>query len=385
MGTIAAFDGTHESVQAAINSAADGDIVTVPADNKIWDTPVSSSGKGLTLIGAGVDVTTIIDGTDSSNIPLNIDMNAGQTFKMSGFTFDGTNSSTWGIVNFSGGIAANFRVHHNKFANLATRGVVVGESTYGLIDHNAFLAPFNLSAQAISVFGDGVDAWNRALSLGSGNAVYVEDNTFTYAHPNDGAMDAYNGARYVFRHNAVSGTTIGHHGFDTGGYQSTFSFEIYENTWVVVNKIWWGNFRGGTGVIFNNTFTNFYGTTMEIANYRSCRTYDDWGRCDGLNPLDGNEDATGYPCRQQIGRTTGQALSPFYQWGNLSDGVSMMVSVNQLEGCTNPSPNDHLKENRDFYNNIVKPGYSAYTYPHPLQGIEEVQNILMNKSMRMRF
>ena len=45
----------------------------------------------------------------------------------------------------------------------------------------------------------------------------------------------------------------------------------------------------------------------------------------------------------------------------------MLAAVHVLINST-PSVTDHLKENRDFYNNTPKPGYSALTYPHPLVG-----------------
>ena len=50
---------------------------------------------------------------------------------------------------------------------------------------------------------------------------------------------------------------------------------------------------------------------------------------------------------------------PFYQWNNTHEGSNIEVYVhNNCEA--------HIQENRDFYNNVERPDYTPYTYPHPL-------------------
>jgi hypothetical protein len=53
-----------------------------------------------------------------------------------------------------------------------------------------------------------------------------------------------------------------------------------------------------------------------------------------------------------------QSLEPLYSWNNT------LNSVNVNFGHTDAS--DNLRENIDFYNNTAMPGYTPYTYPHPL-------------------
>src|SRR5439155_7994005 len=101
----------------------------------------------------------------------------------------------------------------------------------GLVDH----CTFNLIS-LISGYADGIvlsiggvgnatttAIWNKANVFGDVNYVYIEDCTFTAPNgvPGDGAIDAYNGAKYIFRHNTVINTYVGHHGYDSGGYRST--------------------------------------------------------------------------------------------------------------------------------------------------------------------
>jgi hypothetical protein len=73
-----------------------------------------------------------------------------------------------------------------------------------------------------------------------------------------------------------------------------------------------------------------------------------------------------YPCTDQIGRSTDQILEPLYEWNNAINGTVMDLTVRDFDGCSNPSVSDHIKEGRDFYNDVVKPGYVPYPYPHPL-------------------
>lgn len=52
-----------------------------------------------------------------------------------------------------------------------------------------------------------------------------------------------------------------------------------------------------------------------------------------------------------------QPLDPIYQWANTWNGSTFNIS---------PAGYGTLVVNRDFYNNTAQPGYTPYTYPHPL-------------------
>jgi hypothetical protein len=51
-----------------------------------------------------------------------------------------------------------------------------------------------------------------------------------------------------------------------------------------------------------------------------------------------------------------QVSEPIYSWGNTLNGAPVGI------GSSYPT----IQENRDFFNNTVKPGYVPYRYPHPL-------------------
>ncbi|HTS12538.1 MAG TPA: hypothetical protein VMH00_10505 [Candidatus Limnocylindrales bacterium] len=74
-------------------------------------------------------------------------------------------------------------------------------------------------------------------------------------------------------------------------------------------------------------------------------------------------DANGgvYPYRDQPGRVHNQVLAPNYNWNNSGSALPNPVMM------TDSSTSSIIQEGRDYYNNTQMPGYTAYTYPHPLQ------------------
>jgi hypothetical protein len=152
------------------------------------------------------------------------------------------------------------------------------------------------------------------------------------------------------------------------------AFEIYNNTFIpVANSQFTGVYlRSGTGVIYNNTFndsgSNTWSNIIIATNYRDSQPYTPWGQCNGSSVYDG---PGGYPCIDQVGRGQGnlvagnpasplawpsEALEPVYQWGNTHNGAAVMLSPQ----------GPHIQPNREYYDNVVMPGYIAYPYPHPL-------------------
>ncbi len=409
---------SNADVQTAINSAAIGDTVTVPAGSCTWSGSVSISGKYITLQGAGIDSTTVTGGS------LSFSSSATNFVTVTGFTFSNSSGNGNGIIQASSTAEViGFRVHHNKFnmsAGSTTRGVAV-YGGYGVIDHNTFNATGNASIQSISVWGSddssdgGFTPWTKPLSLGTNKAVYIEDNTFTYSYQLEDSIDGYGGGRLVIRHNTFNNITQGFHGFDSGNRRSVHSFEIYNNIYINNSSTHLRalTVRGGTGVVYNNTYggsgASWYGVTL--MNYRSCSPLDQsaWGTCNGTNYmlsstdpssngsrtvctsgsgcnvkwcsnardtmctsdsncsgggtcsayLDGNG-TNGYACRDQVGRTTNQLLSPLYIWNNGAGGVGT------YDGGTGCAISSEIMLNRDYYVDTAMPGYTAYTYPHPL-------------------
>jgi len=219
--------------------------------------------------------------------------------------------------------------------------------------------------------------WAQPLGLGTNNAVFVEDCVFdTTIDAMINAVDSNFGGRYVFRHNTVNDRHLETHSI-RGTHRAARSWEIYNNTINQMNATMWipMRMRGGTGVIFNNKITGTFSEySIPLDNPRSCDPLGDGGLCGGSSLWDGNElGEGGYPCRDQIGRSTDQwlwtisnpyppqELDPAYSWNNK---YGMQDIVFSLYGCI--ESRNHIQLGRDYFNNVQKPGYTPYTYPHPL-------------------
>ncbi len=422
LNSYAAINCDQSTLQSAINSAAAGATITCNAGTWTWTSGVSASGKALTIQGAGIDTTTINVNFSGSAIALS--GSSTNVIRITGFTFNQLVAWNYGVISADGAEAqVGFRIDHNKF-NISTagppspRGIVVTHA-YGLIDYNTFSVTSSGSAQSIQVYGDadsndgGFTSWQRPLTLGTQNAVYIENNTFTYSNQLEDSIDAYGGARLVVRYNQFNNITLGFHGTDSGNRRSTHSFEIYNNKFTNNSgtQLRGLTVRGGTGVIHDNTYggsTSWYGITL--MSYRSCPPLDQstWGTCNGtaweLGSTNLSSDASrqsstsggvmfcsnardtlctsdancssggrcttyfdgagsqGYPCRDQPGVTTNQVSAPIYAWNNGSVGIG---TYDGGYSC-GTGISTIIASGRDFYNNTIMPGYIPYQYPHPL-------------------
>ena len=282
--------------------------------------------------------------------------------------------------NDSVGIAVrgiDWRIDHCRFENSITPtnpGVHAYAYSYeehpvGVVDHCEFFESRVIVYGSMALLAN--NRWFEPLGLGTNNAVFVEDCVFTRTHGN--AIDANYGGKYIFRYNTVNDAYIEAHAVQ-GNNRSARSWEIYNNTINQVNYPMWVPIflRGGTGVVFNNTIIgNWQNLGIAIDYRRAFESFPVCGMADGSNPWDGNIEPSGWPGRDQIGRSTDQwlwtdanpyptqTLDPAYCWNNIyqSGNVEFFVHNN----CEN-----FLQEGRDFYNNQIKPGYTPYTYPHPL-------------------
>ncbi len=355
-------------VQAAITASSTGDTVTIPIGNCIWDTTLSiTSTKKIILQGAGMESTVI---TGSGTV---IDM-----------TTSGSRVTGIGIID--GQIMVDgdgWRIDHCSFTysvfstGVFVRGTRAGLHPTGLVDNCSFHNGRVIVAigMLLSEGNDQHQIWAKPLNLGStDNTVFVEDCTCTFTVFGN-IIDENYGGGYTFRYNTLTDSGVG---ANSGAYIEAHSvqgnnrgsrkWEIYGN---ILNNTGGSIYypfriRSGTGAIFYNsiigTWTN---DGIGLDNVRSASgDVDDnttgEGRCDGDSAWDGNEDATGYPCRDQTGRggdaslwtyppagAYTQTLMPAYAWINRTES-NVEAPFQVIAGST-----DHIKTNRDFYNYAV--------------------------------
>lgn len=382
--TIDAQSCSQQDVQAAVDSAGEGCVVTIPAGDCSWNTPVNFF-KSITVAGAGIDNTTITDETSATwaQAPFWIQGDGSIFVRITGLTFrDLGHSDSYGKINLWGN-GINFRIDHIRFQDIAGRAVIVHGKSYGVINHCAFIQPGGQGVWVSDGRGSpaGSTSWEEAMSFGTADAVYIENNSFLWGSAADGAVDCVNGGRITFRYNSVQGIMAGNHGMDSRP-RSCMQMEIYDNAFVSNSHSVFVavQSRGGTGIFFENTIDDNFSVPIGITNYRSCcyagamctpSPDPPHGDCDGTNPLDGNTSPAsvykGWPCRDQIGRGTAQQSEPLYEWSNTQLGVDVDVEVyNYWSGCVDPQPSDHVQANRDYFNDTPRPGYVPYIFPHPL-------------------
>jgi hypothetical protein len=379
-----AYGDTHAAgtcsvsdVQSAVNAASDGDTVAVPAGNSTWNSAVSITNKTIILQGAGSGsggTKITYGGTGHTLISIDAGTKTGK-MDISGFWFSGGDgqANEWNgtAMQFRGPKGwKNLRIHHNLFDGNYPWTMKGYSSIQGLIDHNTFQG----NAFGIMLYGDSQTDWSTPLVLGTADFFFIEDNIFNwnpwYGSSGVPVMDMDSGGRQVFRYNTAKYAMWETHDKARSGLVSANAYEIYNNTFLTdaSYSIHKGiDASAGTGVIWGNTITG-YNIPIGAIDYksfdpRSCKL------CDGTDSADQNvAGQSGWRCQYQIG-TQGEGATaysyPLYLWNNkTASGNSVGMSCTAGQGC------NHVQENRDYYNNgtTPKPGYTPYTYPHPLQG-----------------
>jgi hypothetical protein len=388
--TVNATSCSQSHVQTAVNSASNGDIVSIPAGSCTWSGSVNWSNKNITLQGAGEGSTVIT--CSSTGISITADSEA--SFRITGMTINipYLSANTVYLQNNTSTVRKGWRIDHVTFNQTgggqggASHPIYVVGLLWGVVDNCTFNDGGN-GQQSISHYAwvnnvetkDNVGriSWEVVpLGLGTDSAVYIEDCTFNHSTT---AMSAINdtqyGGRMVFRHCTIYNSMfMTHSGW--GSVRGGLKLEVYDNTFTSnVGNYRPGLIRSGTGVLFNNTFSGDYQVmAVSIDNQRSC--YPNPTYCNGGDSVyDGNLE-NGWPCADQPGRGGGawknQPSVPWYEWNNTG------ATIFELNSCGNPPPDGlsaHVKSTPhsngevDFVHNgsTVKPGYAPYTYPHPLR------------------
>ena len=305
-------NATTSDVSDAISGAADGATITFATGAYTLDFAGFSTDKGVTLAcanagGCTVAATSYVFGFSG--------WNAGtfdHLYRITGFVFNETGQTPimWGTGcnPCSGGTFTKIRIDHNTFnlspgsvAVLLDGNINVGNAFYGVIDHNTVAS----SEQA------GIFQWIGAMGkptppasqLGTGNNMFIEDNTLDFPSVGNasalGCMDAWGVmAGLVVRHNTSKNCLWTTHGVTHGGGPS--NVEFYANAVTMDSGATsagvadgYRSFHhqgSGTFVAFDNAFTAFNGKNGEVisvAHYRDFLNSIDNGLpiCDGTQTI----------------------------------------------------------------------------------------------------
>lgn len=411
MGATVYFsDGSLSDTQTLADNATDGDVVQLPAGSFNYTGQLKIT-KRITLKGAGQNLTFITcNWAASTGNDFNIHYYTVGTslVECSDMTLiRGTsNGNASGLLGIGFISSTNlFSVHHLTLTNLNHGGIVPqGWVPGSVIDHCKFYGAVGEAPTAVSInglwtgYGVNQSAWYKPTEWGSTNAgVTIEDCVFSFAGNANGCVDCYYAGSFVFRFNSVTNVNVGDHGLDSTGVDSTRNWEVYGNTFInttvsTVNTFF--SFRGGTGIICSNTVAGLAGDIISLQNYRANTTIyggpccNPWGPVGSTNVYDGpGPYPYSYPPYEQIGQSspiTNYASGgpgnrayrqgptvPVYVWENWHGGIAVTaivgnVSLNTGTNSYIPRVDEIIIEGRDYTNGVAKPGWTPFTYPHPL-------------------
>lgn len=300
--TINAVSCSLSAVQAAVAAASDGDTVTIPAGTCTWDGTLVPGNKSITIQGAGQGVTNITAGSTVTTI-IQWALPSSGFPRITAMTIDTGSSGPSGYGDIAmvliTGNNQSFRIDHvTSNINRMVPLLGVKQNVSGILDHaivnvNTFVIPVNIYREAygdIGWYGD--NSWAQASTMGTADAFFVEDSTFTNGMSSQWvfALDGWSGQRVVYRKNTFNNIFVGNHGMESAGRpRGTRHWEYYDNTSNVTAFFFQSamSTRGGTGFVFDNV-VNTSGSggvsqAFDLQTYRSNTSNTDhiyaWGSC----------------------------------------------------------------------------------------------------------
>jgi hypothetical protein len=359
------------SVASCVSRAKAGDTINVSAGSSTWeaDAVTIPVDKPLKIMGPGADSLIIsLNGNFAFTILPYVGTAQLTATRISGFKFLSPLDAKYSAIKVQG---QGWRIDHCAYESIESASSVTGgffiQATginttvqpYGLVDNNTIING-KIDTMGAANATDQSAAWYDALDLGGASAVYIEDNHFSTSYPIVTAkhlvVDSGYAGKYVFRYNTVSNGNIQNHSLQVAGNRGSRKTEVYGNSLDTINDNLWVaiHMLAGTGVVFNNNITG-KGATYGLGfdNRRSYTSVGCLGLCNGSQPWDGNLDASGWPCRDQIGR--GGDVS---QWANCNCGIPAPSQINSpfyawsIIGASNDLNNlqpTHIQANRDYY------------------------------------
>jgi hypothetical protein len=476
---INAASPSRADVVTAINSAANGDTIIVPAGTASWTTGITVT-KGITLQGQTTtnsangtanDQTILVDNLADVGGGQGFFMcttNTGQSLRISGFTFTGVGGRTTtiynGAIRFSG-TSDRVRIDHCHFTGglKHLNYIAVYSTIYGVADHLVFdQMPSQLGQQrAFNGTGYGDLEFSQPAGWGSNKFFFMEDcyinNT---AGPNtaSGGWDAWHGGKFVVRYCKLFNVEILCHGTEDGRDRGGRAQEIYNNEYHWDHTTTLDGIRTGSLLAHDNTFVGNRPNGYGLQTYRTFYAWQGsiWKGASGDNPWDYNvteangTHVDGHPpylfgSGTFTSGTSGNTLVDStktwttnqwvgYQVKRTSDGATAYIQGNNATTLTvfqwnsqgfasgqgyqihkvlvaldqpgsgagdlltgdNPTPrwlnqvrepcyswnnihpasgghinwyvaiNPPMQEGRDYFSDTPMPGYTPYTYPHPL-------------------
>jgi hypothetical protein len=164
---------------------------------------------------------------------------------------------------------------------------------WGVVDHCLFnclkgrtTGPVEVKHREWNGKDWGHGSWADDPYWGSEKFVFIEDNTFEF--DGKGAIDSFEGARFVVRHNRMHNCGLVMHGTEGQG-RGAKQVEEYNNTYVFDRPGSAGQIRSGCIISHDNTWTNVAkGHVLQDFRYYNDQATK-WGIANGQNMYDLND------------------------------------------------------------------------------------------------
>ena len=362
-GTTYTTNGSQADVNAAIADATAGDTINIPAGSFTWGTAklATSIAKAITLAGAGPGSTTLVmDPTGPTLAAGVIRLSAAATAR--GFSV----IPALNVAPFSTGSANGWRitniVYNPQGSTTEKAYFCYTGSGYGIIDNCTITGT---SGSNELIFGRGPsDSWQTPSSMGTANAVYIENCTF---NGSGYVCDANANTRYVVRYCTITGNMkVDGHGLASNSpARGVRHMEIYGNTWSSAATFWNAmEIRGGTGMIFNNKNTN---TTSDQHGRIRLTDYGFTGLWTNFGKV--YQTLANYPVTDQIGvgmDPKAAGSEPMYLWNNRRGTKDWVVSTAPIPAAAidlyrtqvgdttaTYTMDDVIKANRDYFKEVA--------------------------------
>jgi len=350
------FDGTLGGYYTASLSAVDGDTITCTVDTATWNAAGGnpSVAQGVVIRGKQPGGTTIHVGSNNPSPALFFQ---GDRASIKDFHF---------IMDVGGKTLFRITADGSHFTNI----------TYDSVSGANYFMDFEGVTRALvesctintvdgseePVFARGpTNSWQTASTLGTANALYFENCTFTGAGY---VCDINANGRAVFRFCTITGAQkIDGHGLTTNTpARSVRHMEIYGNNWTTTASNWIAiEVRGGTAMIFKNTAPSS-GNIPRF--FLSDYAYQGGPYANYSNVL---QTPALYPLPDQIGvgiDPKAAASEPAYVWSNLQNGTTWTRTLHTATSAEATAygsafdDSDVIKPNRDFF---ADAGFSTST------------------------
>jgi len=368
------------SVVAAVAAAGAGDTVEVCAGSATWTLSDQSCGgrnralcitKGITLKGAGIDVTNITYAGTSlyygviAYVPITPAYD--EPFEMYGFTLNGNDAylpgGLLGVYNTSTTyVLTKIKIHHNKIKNVAgsgSTGLYIGGMVYGV----AYLNQFDRVNDPFRPMGRDEYSWKTlSREYGSSENFYFEDNNIYFSSPATsatGGTESGQGGKQVIRYNtwdvtnakqdelwdvhglqpakSTEGGMCGYSGYPpcdptvkSAQQYSTIVAEFYGNmVFGYSTARRWMHHRGGRLMMFNNGYTSASGNPWIHYGQFACNSAAAYGYGDG------------------------QHVNDTHVWNNIANGSRIAITKN-VDYCASAIGSPYtITADRDYFNDNV--------------------------------